>query len=127
MQLALGSLLRQMLEHVRARFIVHLGLEGEPVLQPDGSDCRGSCTDFVAKPLQAREFIPSAVAEYEGNHSRPSPCVHIDDGISAADEIAALGKPLVEDAVMAFRFVKVAPLSIGNALGGMVLEMNGLA
>ncbi len=68
-----GHLRRHVLEHVAAGLVVHLGLEGELVLQGDGARRRRPGRDFVDQPLDVRVSRKGVVAELERHHPRPAP------------------------------------------------------
>src|SRR5262245_22918190 len=67
--------LPQVSEHVAARFVVHLGLEGELVLQGDGTLGGGAGADLVDEPLDVRKPDPGVIAQDVGHHARPAPQV----------------------------------------------------
>ena len=88
--------------------LVHFGLEGELVLQRDRARRGRPCRHFVEQPFHVRVFCKDIVAEHVRRHPSQAPERHIDDGIGIADHVAAVGEMIVEDLVVAMRFVLIA-------------------
>jgi hypothetical protein len=71
---------------------------------------------FIDQPLHIGIFRIDVVAEDERRKPRPAPERHVDDGAGVADHVFALGKMVVEDLLMAIRFVLVAVVGVFQIL-----------
>ena len=74
-----------------------------------------------------RKALPGIIAQNEGQHARPAPGSHVDDGIGLAHHIAMLGEMSIENAEMTPRLELVAIMGVGDLLGCEMLEMHRLA
>ena len=122
-----AALTFEMLEHVAAGLVVHLGLELEVVLQRDRLGRRRPGRDLVDQPLDVGIFRDRILAHHEGDHAGPAPHVHVDDGVGVADHVAALGEMVVEDAEMPLRLELVAVMGVVDLFRRKMLEVDGLA
>ncbi len=109
-----------------ARFVVHLRLEGVLVLHGNRPRRRGASADLVDQPLEIRILAPVLLADHERHHPRPSPHIHVDDGVGLADHVIPAGQPLVQHLEMPLRFEHIAVHRIGELLRREMPEVHRL-
>ena len=107
-----GDLHLQVPEHVAARFIIHLGLELEVILQRDGLGRGRPRRDLVDQPLDVGIFGGGFLVHHERGHPRPAPQRHVDDSVGVAHHIFAIGEVIVEDGIVALRLELIAVMGI---------------
>ncbi len=81
--------------------VVHVGLEGELVLQRDRAAAAGRAEISSISRFTLGYFAKTSSPSTNGDQACPAPERHVDDGVGVADHVFALGEMIVEDLVMA--------------------------
>src|ERR1700674_4831804 len=114
-------------EHVAARFLVHLSLEFETVLQSIGALRGRPLIDAIEPSLDVRKSAPNILAQYERQRSYPPPSGHIRDRVIAAEYEWRFAELRVEDTVVPSCLVEISIDCVIETLRREMLEMHGLS